>query len=242
MNNRKGIILAGGNGHRLKPLTAVINKQLLPVYDKPMIYYPITTLMLANIKDILIITTPTQKDNFVSLLGDGSKWGININYEIQKQPDGLAQAFIIGEKFIGEDPIALILGDNVFHGSDLTSKLNKASSKQNGATIFVYPVSNTNEYGIIEFESDGITPQRLREKPLNSNSKYAITGIYFYDNSVIEKAYKVRPSIRNELEITSINSMYLDESSKLLLKNFRKKAGPENRLPRRSVLEKRMDK
>ena len=213
IKNRKGIILAGGNGHRLKPLTSVINKQLLPVYDKPMIYYPITTLMLANINDILIITTPSQKNNFVSLLGDGSKWGININYAIQKQPDGLAQAFIIGEKFIGEDPVALILGDNVFHGSDLTYKLNSASSKQNGATIFVYPVSNTKEYGIIEFQSDGITPQILREKPSNSKSKYAITGIYFYDNSVIDKAYKVRPSNRNELEITSINSMYLDEGS-----------------------------
>lgn len=212
MNNiRKGIILAGGNGYRLKPLTSVINKQLLPVYDKPMIYYPISTLMLANIRDILIITTPHQKEFFESLIGNGSKWGIKIYYEIQKLPEGLAQAFTIGEKFIGSDPVALILGDNLFHGSDLTNKLIKASNLKHGASIFAYPVRDAREYGIIEFNSDG-SPKRLEEKPQSYKNKYAITGLYFYDNSVIEKAYKVKPSERGELEITTINAMYLREN------------------------------
>lgn len=209
-SNRKGIILAGGNGSRLAPITHAISKQLVPIYDKPMIFYPLTTLMLAGIKDFLIISKPEDKYLFEKLFGDGQRLGISIEYEVQKSPDGIAQAFLIGEKFLGGASVVLILGDNLFHGNELTKQLKKANKNNPGATIFAYPVSDPERYGIIEFDNNGIA-KNIEEKPGNPKSNYAITGIYFYDSSVVKKARKIKPSDRGELEITSINKLYLEE-------------------------------
>ena len=210
MSFRKGIILAGGTGSRLQPITNVLSKQLLPVYDKPMIYYPLSTLMLAGIKDILIITSPHDKDLFYKLLGNGSKFGISINYEIQSKPEGIAQAFIIGKKFIGDSSVSLILGDNLFHGDNLTNNLQNCFNLKKGASIFVYPVSDPERYGVVAFNSQG-KAYDVEEKPQNPKSKFAVTGLYFYDNTVIEKAEKLKPSPRGELEITDLNKLYMDE-------------------------------
>tara|TARA_Y100001968_G_scaffold294297_1_gene300783 strand:- start:522 stop:1394 length:873 start_codon:yes stop_codon:yes gene_type:complete len=208
--NRKGIILAGGNGSRLSPITKSVSKQLLPVYDKPMIYYPLTTLMLAGIKDILIITNERDIQNFVNLLGDGSSFGISIRFAVQSKPEGIAQAFLIGDSFIKRDPVALVLGDNLFHGDKLVSKIVQASKNIDGATIFGYPVSDPERYGVIEFDSNRKVLS-IEEKPKRPKSRYAITGLYFFDSSVVEKARKVTPSNRGELEITDIHRMYLNE-------------------------------
>jgi len=208
---RKGIILAGGIGSRLYPITQGVSKQLLPVYDKPMIYYPISTLMLAGIKDILIITTPLDIVRFKQLLGDGSNWGIQISYEIQIKPRGIAEAFLIGEEFINKKPVALILGDNLFHGEDLITKLRKCS-KINNPTIFAYQVHDPQRYGVIEFSKNSKVIS-IKEKPNKPKSSYAITGLYFYDESVTEKAKMIKPSKRGELEITDINKMYLLEDN-----------------------------
>ena len=208
--NRKGIILAGGTGSRLYPVTAGVSKQLLPVYDKPMIYYPLTTLMLAGIRDILIITTPHDQESFVRLLGDGGAWGISIRYAIQVYPAGLAQAFLIGSDFINGDSVALILGDNLFYGTDLSSQLEKAACN-NSSTIFGYLVSDPQRYGVIEFDKNQ-NIKDIVEKPISPKSKYAVTGLYFYDSSIVEKAKEVLPSKRGELEITDINKMYLEEN------------------------------
>ena len=208
--NRKGIILAGGNGSRLSPITKAVSKQLLPVYDKPMIYYPLTTLMLAGIKDILIITNERDNQNFVNLLGDGSSFGISINYEVQLKPKGIADAFLIGDSFINGNPVALVLGDNLFHGYELVPKLVHASKNINGATIFAYPVSDPERYGVIEFDSNRKVVS-IEEKPQSPKSSYAITGLYFFDSSVVDKAQKVSPSDRGELEITDIHRMYLND-------------------------------
>ena len=210
MVDRKGIILAGGKGTRLHPVTYVVSKQLLPVYDKPMIYYPLSTLMLAGIKNILIITSPEDKDLFFKLLGDGSKYGIKINYAIQNKPEGIAQAFIIGKKFIEESNVALILGDNLFHGDNLINQLKNSFNLEDGASIFAYPVSDPERYGVVEFNSLG-KALSIEEKPKKPKSKFAITGLYFYDNSVIEKAEKLKPSKRGELEITDLNKLYMKE-------------------------------
>ena len=207
---RKGIILAGGNGSRLAPITKSVSKQLLPVYDKPMIYYPLTTLMLAGIRDILIITNERDNQNFINLLGDGSSLGISINYQVQSRPEGIAQAFLIGEEFIAGDPVALVLGDNLFHGYELISKIKQASKLNNGATIFGYPVSDPERYGVVEFDSNRKVVS-INEKPLHPKSRYAITGLYFFDESVVQKARLVSPSDRGELEVTDIHSMYLRE-------------------------------
>jgi len=204
----KGIILAGGSGSRLYPVTKSISKQLLPVYDKPMIYYPLSVLMLAGIRDILIITTPEDQDNFKRLLDDGNQFGINLSYAIQPNPEGLAQAFIIGENFIGEDNVCLILGDNIFYGQGLTSILNKAGLKKNGATIFTYKVANPENFGIVELDSQNKAIS-IKEKPKKPKNNHAATGLYFYDNDVIKIAKKIKPSARGELEITSINQVYL---------------------------------
>jgi len=212
---RKGIILAGGTGSRLHPITNVLSKQLLPVYDKPMIYYPLSTLMLAGIKDILIITSPNDRDLFYKLLGNGSQLGINISYEIQLKPEGIAQAFIIGKKFIGESSVSLILGDNLFHGDNLINNLQNSFNLNKGASIFVYPVSDPERYGVVAFDSDG-KAYDIEEKPKNPKSKFAITGLYFYDNTVIEKAEKLKPSPRGELEITDLNKLYMDEGELLV--------------------------
>tara|TARA_Y100000589_G_scaffold329319_1_gene375522 strand:- start:1407 stop:2318 length:912 start_codon:yes stop_codon:yes gene_type:complete len=210
--NRKGIILAGGNGKRLAPLTTAISKQLLPIFDKPMIHYPLSTLMLAGIKEILIITKQKDLNSFQELLEDGKQLGIDITFLTQKNPDGLAQSFLIGENFLNDAPVVLILGDNLYHGSSLVGQLKKANSKKNGSTIFAYPVQNPKRYGVIEFDSNG-RPIGIEEKPQKPKSRFAITGLYFFDHTVVEKAKKVKPSKRGELEITSIINMYLEEQN-----------------------------